>query len=141
MQTSTDFVILIVMRHIIAPSERHHTPTRSFDSHSKVLLIFVVVTHPLVSILCRKFASFAASTTSFVFGGLAEIYSEERSIRDFNFKEIAESDSLFMIYLVISVLVVSGVSGVFRVFRIKKNFWANFFISLILLLLGLVVFA
>lgn len=141
MQNSPNLDILVVMRHIIAPPERHHTPTRSFDSHLKVLLVFVIVTHPLISILCQKFASFAASATSFFFGGLAEIYSEERNVRDFNFREISESDSLFMMYLVLVVLVVSVLSGTFRIFRIKKSFLANFFISLGLLLLGFLIFA
>lgn len=129
------------MRHIIAPQEKNHSPTPNYNTQSRILLIVLIATHPAVAILCKMSAAFLDSFTVFLFSGLANIYSVERNAHDFNFREIAESDSLYPMYLAGMIFLVALFSGVFRVFRIKKSFWANFIISVLLLLLGLVIFS
>ncbi len=128
------------MRHIIPPPAHHHKPTPDFKNHSRVLAMIMVLIHPFLVILCMKFSEAGAYIVASLFNFLGKIYGEGSSLEDFNFTSIAESSTIYRVLFYSSLLFVSLCAGNFHIFRIKK-FWPNFFISIILLVIGLTVFA
>ncbi len=128
------------MRHFVEHKQKTYSPVRNFDTHSKFLVGIITLTHPIITLACLKIASILAQTSAETFRHISDAYIDPNSPEKAQFLRLAESKSLFLNYITVLFLIVAVHAGIFQIFRIK-NFWANFIISIILLFIGLMIFA
>lgn len=128
------------MRHIIDSHRNPHTNIPNFKFHSRFLVIFVALFHPLLAIFSLKVASFIEMIIEEFSVGLGVVYSVDPANPDPKFENFAGSDMLYPILLALIILFIAIHAGIFRAFRINQ-FWPNFIVSLVLLIISLLVFA
>lgn len=129
------------MRHLITHNRDPYKPKPSFDWHSKFLVGTITIFYPLLALFCLKATSAITKELVGIFTNLSELYPDGTFLGNLDFTHVQEVRALFMWVMIFLVVTISLFAGILEIFRIKGYFWMNFYISIALLIIGIIIFA